>query len=291
MKLSQTGTHNISWEAVVCRQSPKTQVIGSLILACPFTFIPIMWWWLETPIWVTAMCVLVALFVVPISIAEAIAAVKKTNWLLAIQADGIWINLRSFRNRKFAPAITVVHLPWNDLESAAATDGLARLSLDTSSVGRTAFLEIQLADHVQTDKLQQAITEETQRRALPKKFAGVESTGRSQHVSIRLLEQRRLQFAWRSSIDAITPKLNQVIQELSRELKIEKDAPPAGTVISYTSTIPAVNSPERMAALHAEVLELAELGNLLDAIRLYRVRMGCGLKEARDSVNELLRAQ
>lgn len=291
MKLSQTGTQDIDWEAIVCRQSPVTQLIGSAVLAMLFALCPLMWWWLEAPTWVIGMCVVAALLVVPIALGEAFAAIKKTNWLLAIQADGIWVNLRSFRNRKFAPALTVVHFPWGDLESAAATDGLAKMAWSDSSVGSIAFLEIQLADHVQTDQLQQAITEEMQRRSLPKKFAGVETTGRSRHASIQLTEERRLQFPWRSSMDSITPKLGAVIQELSRELKIEEEPAPAGTVISHTHASPAEASPAQIAALHAEVLELAEFGQLLDAIRLYRVRTGCGLKEARDSVNELLKAQ
>ncbi|MEP3481770.1 MAG: hypothetical protein ABJZ55_21185 [Fuerstiella sp.] len=291
MKLSQTGTQDIDWEAIVCRQSPMTQLIGSGIMALLFAFFPVMWWWLEAPIWVIGMCVVTALFVVPISLGEAFAAIRKTNWLLAIQADGIWVNLRSFRNRKFAPALTVVHLPWSDLTSVAATDGLAKLPGNASSVGRTAYLEIQLADHVQTDSLHQAVMEELQRRSMPKTFAGVESTGRSQHASIRLTEERRLQFAWRSSMDSITPELGEVIHELSRELEIEDAPVPAGTVISYSDTSVPESSPEQTADLHREVLELAELGQLLDAIRLYRVRTGCGLKEARDAVNNLLKAQ
>lgn len=291
MKLSQTGTQDINWEAVICRQSPTTQLIGSTVLAAVFAVAPVLWWWLEAPTWVIGMCAVTALLVVPIALNEAVAALKKTNWLMAIQADGIWINLRSFRNRKFAPALTVVHLPWKDLESAAATDGLVRMSRNNDSVGRIAFLEIQLSDHVEIEELQQAIAQETQRRSVSKKFAGIESTGKSRHVPIRLTEERRLQFAWKSPMDAITPSLSNVIQELSKELKIEVEPAPAGTVISYSDSTPSFDSPEKMEALHTEVLELAELGQLLDAIRLYRVRTGCSLKEARTSVNELLKAQ
>lgn len=290
MKLSQTGTQDINWEAIVCRQSPMTQLIGSVVMAMLFTFFPLMWWWLEAPTWVIGMCLFAAILVVPISLGEAFAAVRKTNWLLAIQSDGIWVNLRSFRNRNFAPALTVVHLPWSDLDSAAATDGLTKLSSNASSIGRTAYLEIQLADHVQTDPLQQAIMEEMQRRSMPKRFAGVKTTGRSQHAAIQLTKGNRLQFAWRSSMDSITPKLNEVLGELSRKIEIEDEPAPAGTVIWHSDTSSPESSSEQTAALHAEVLELAELGQLLEAIRLYRVRTGCGLKEARDSVNNLLKA-
>lgn len=291
MKLLQTGDQDIDWEAVVCRQSPSKQVTGGIIIAALLTFCPLMWWWLDAPIWVIVMCLITAILIVPICLGEAIAALKKTNWLMAIQADGIWINLRSFRNRKFSPALTVVHLPWSDLESAAATDGLTRLSWNTGSVGRIAFLELQLAQHVQTDELLEAVMQEMERRSLPKKFAGIESTGRSRHVPIQLTEDRRLQFAWRSPMDAITPTLPEALRELGRELKIDESPAPAGTVISMTAPSVTNNSPERIAALNTEVLELAELGQLLDAIRLYRVRTGCGLKEARDSVNDLLRSQ
>lgn len=291
MKLVQTGEQDIDWEAVVCRQSPAMQVVGSLVLAVAFAGAPLLWWWLEAPTWVTVMCILTASLVVPVCLGEVNSALRKTNWLMAIQADGVWINLRSFRNRKFASALTVVHLPWNDLESAAMTDGLTRVSWNSGSVAKIAFLELQIAKHVQIDELQQAIVQETTRRSLPTKFAGIESTGRSQHVPIQLTEDRQVQIAWRSPMDSITPNLQKVLQELGRELKIEQQPAPAGVVKSHVVTPVSRESPERLADLNAEVLELAELGDLLQAIRLYRVRTGCGLKEARDSVNELLKAQ
>ena len=53
--------------------------------------------------------------------------------------------------------------------------------------------------------------------------------------------------------------------------------PPAG----YASNAPAD------ATLEEEVRRLAAAGNLIHAIKLYRERTGCGLKEAKDAVERI----
>lgn len=232
MKLVQTKEEQIDWEAVVCRQSPVMQLVGCFILTGLLAGAPVMWWLLEAPIWVTGMCGMLAVLIIPICVGEAISALKKTNWLLAIQSDGIWLNLRSFRNRKFAPALTSVFLPWNDLESAAAADGMTQVSLGAANDVKVSFLEIQLASRVSTDELQTAIAEETKRRTIPSEFVGVKSHGRHQHTPIRMTDQHRLQIPWRGPMDSITPRLGSVLMELGRELKIEQEPVPAGKVIS-----------------------------------------------------------
>lgn len=288
MKLVATGEERLDWAAIMCRQSPTMQLVGSLILSGLFGGAPVLWWWLDAPVWVTGMCGLVALLVIPICLNEAVSALKKTNWLMCIQADGIWLNLRSFRNRKFAPALTSVHFPWNDLKSAAAADGLTRISLGAANDTRVSYLEIQLADHVAESELRDAIAEETKRRSLPSKFAGVESRGRAQHVPVRLTDERRLQIAWRSPMDSITPGLGTVLQELSRELEIDVEPAPQGFVISHSPVDERDDVESETAAPEEQVRMLITQGKTLQAIQLYRQQTGCGLKDAKDAVDRLI---
>ena len=291
MKLLQTGTQRIDEEAIICRQSPYRQVVGGGVLTMMVTSFPLFWWWLEAPALVVVVCGIIALVVASICVSEAVAALKKTNWLLAIQTDGVWVNLRSFRNRKLASATTVVHFSWDDLKSAAATDGLSPLSSDSTSVDKISFLELQLAEHVQTDDLQTAIADEIQRRTVPTTFAAVKSTRQDRQISLRLIDERYLQFTWQSQIDSIVPDLQYVLQELGKRIQIEDHRPASGSVVTHADSFESSLSSTQMDDLHVEILEKVEVGQLLDAIRLYRIRTGCHLKDARTAVHELLKRQ
>src|SRR5579862_7257764 len=87
-----------------CRQSRLAGVVR-LIIWCGFLAIfPISGWHLGKP-WVLWIGVALAAIVIPMAVLELAAMFRATNWLLRIGSDGVWINLRSYRDRDLNPDI------------------------------------------------------------------------------------------------------------------------------------------------------------------------------------------
>src|SRR5215472_12994243 len=97
-------------QGLLCRQSRLMGVVRFIIWCSIMSIAPIGGWKSGEP-WVLWIGVVVAAVVVPIALLDTAATFRATNWLLRIGRDGLWINLRSFRDKIMVPdALTVVRL-------------------------------------------------------------------------------------------------------------------------------------------------------------------------------------
>ena len=100
-----------------CRQSPLRGLVGSLIV-CAFLIGFVFLLWNRGIRWfVWGGCAVLAAFLVPVFLRDALSKFRSTNWLLRIGPDGLWINLRNHQNHLLPEAATVVHLPYDEIAS------------------------------------------------------------------------------------------------------------------------------------------------------------------------------
>ena len=99
-------------QGMVCRQSRLATMLGSAVILAMMIGLPayVMWkvhaWW-----WADMIAAMFALLMVKWIVGNAWRTLQSTNWLMLIGPDSLWINIRSYANRDFAPAQTVIELP------------------------------------------------------------------------------------------------------------------------------------------------------------------------------------
>lgn len=127
-------------------------------------------WKLGKP-WVLWIGIVFAVLVLLIAVRDLVAMFRASNWLLRIGTDGVWINLRSYRDRDVvADALSVVHLKYAEIASVGQhTESYTTPSERASGPGshgkvggstewRDKFLEIEL-NHDQTEELKAALND------------------------------------------------------------------------------------------------------------------------------------
>jgi hypothetical protein len=205
-------------------------------------------------------------------------AFRSENWLLRIAPDGLSINLRSHHNRHFAPARTVLFVPY--LEIAGVSSRTVRRVEKNN--GRTVmwtdqFLDVRLHDAA-LPEVATEISEERRRRTTGSHFGGfITSSGRNNHVPVTLPADDVLRLTWRGRFDFVVPSLAKTLGELAAECTVDE---------------PVVESPADLqtlseAEVDRQILERVEHGDTLAAVQLLRDQRGVTLKQAKDFIDEL----
>jgi hypothetical protein len=153
---------------LLCRQSQFLGIVR-LIIWCGVLAIPVVIGWKLGKPWVLWIGVALAAVVIPMAVRDLAAQFRATNWLMRIGRDGVWFNLRSYRDRDIVTdALSVMHLDFAEIASVGrhtesystpskmATGPGSYGAVGGSTEWRDAFLEIQL-NHDQSDELKTAL--------------------------------------------------------------------------------------------------------------------------------------
>lgn len=210
---------------LLCRQSRFAGVVR-LIIWCGVLAIPIVCGWHFGNPWLIWTFVAVAAVVVPMALIDLTAQFRTTNWLLRIGSDGVWINLRSYRDRDVVPdALSVVHLDYAEIASVGrhtesyttpsemATGPGSYGAVGGSTAWRDEFLEIQL-NHDRTDELKTALIS-LRYQAVPGQPSTRPAPGRNGPSPLWLVSPAALRIGWVSSHgDAVLPRMASVLNRL-----------------------------------------------------------------------------
>lgn len=276
MQLLETHSESFDWGATVYRQSRLRHTVGSLLFAAIFAAIPVVFWKLEAPRWLIILEILLALFVLRLSIGQIVNVWKRSSWTLAVEPSGLWINLRSFHNSGFEPGLTVLKLEPSEIESARVWEGQTIVSRDARA--RIRSLELTLAPTGDTAALKEAIDIETHRQTPPSQFLFIQSRGRVRHVPVRLVDDQTLRIAWSGPSDQVTPSVENALRDLSRFVTIDSPVRDEHLPLNHVTS----------ADIDDEVLDLVASGRKLEAIRLLRKQRRLSLREAKETVEGLL---
>jgi hypothetical protein len=263
----------------VCRQSRLVSVVGAVVMALMVVGFPLFllskaelagWVWMPVSI-------VVALIVLAFARLAA-KSLRAENWLLRIAPDGLWINLRSYLNRDFAPGATVLFVPYAEIAGV----GEHSVKREERNNGRITtwtdrYLEIHLVEPALAE-LAAEIAEERRRVAEGVHLGGlVTSSGRHHHVPVTVPREDLLRISWRGRQDFVVPWLKSVLRELTAKCMV------------HESTVDDADNADALTAndLDRLILERVETGDMFGAVKLLRDQRGYSLKDAKQFVDEL----
>ena len=184
------------------------------------------------------------------------ASLAKTNWVLRVAEDGLYINLRSYLNRKVPPSdVEVAHLGFAEVKFVHKTS--VRSETKNTDGGTTIrhhrYLDIVLR-HEETDVLKHAL---------------------ASHVAA--VRQRKTRWHHHPVLlpNAGTVRIEWVGRGMTRCLE------------QFVKVEPPLKVQESDSDMEAAVISRVEKGNHIDAIRLVRLHYGMDMTEAETFVRQL----
>jgi len=263
----------------VCRQSRLTSVVGVLVLLTLMAGIPVYFVLIARPsTWITIPALSFAGLLAIWLGRLAAKAFRRTNWLLRIAPDGLWVNLRSYQNSDFAPAATVLFVPYREIAIVKqhATKRSAHTS-DGTTTWTDRYLDVRLVDSAPAEVAAE-IAEERRRTVASVHFGGlVTSFGRSNHVPVTLPIDNVLRLAWRGRFDFVVPSLKKTLGELSANCTISE------ATLTDSTDVTSLSSDE----VDRLILDRVEHGDTFGAVELLRDQRGYSLHEAKKFVDGL----
>src|SRR5262245_15332882 len=252
-----------------CRQSRLRGLVGSLVFCAILIGLVFLLWQQEFPWFAWGWCAVLTALLVPWILADALLKFRSTNWLLRLGPDGLWINLRSYQNRHFPEAATVLHLPYEEIASARrhleTWSTPSEPSSNTGTHWKQESLELSLVSG-DTREIAKALADERGRRA----------TIKGPHQAVTVPAAGVVRIAWRGVGNDVVPPLTRVLDELSRRVNVDQ---PTRTDFAHWLKL-------NDAELDELVAQLVRSGEDLDAAQLLKRRRGCSATEAHQLVEE-----
>lgn len=205
------------------------------------------------------------------------ARFRRSNWLVKMTDDGIFIQFRSYLNHNFSPEdLTVVFIPFRKIRAARLVRQRQELPGDRRDVSQVRFsrlVELELA--ADSSSLAEALASERVREA-PKiaRLFGSASTS-YRHYPVRLASPGDLQVEW-----GVVPGAKSFLNGLRQHTDI---AAPAKVSRDFTHLKELSREKQE-----EQLLELAESGQTMAAIKIARELYSYDLTEAKAFVDGLL---
>jgi len=263
----------------VCRQSRLVSVVGTLLLLALMAGIPACFvlvarasTWISFP--VLSFAALMAMWLGGV----AIKALRTTNWNLRIAPDGLWINLRSYQNRDFAPAATVLFVPYQEIAGVGqhAVKRSERTS-DGTAAWTDRYLDIRLTDPAPEEVAAEISAERRREVSRVYLWGFVKSTGRNNHVPVTLPMENVLRLAWRSRSDFVVPSLQKTLRELAANCAMDEAS------VKDIANLSDLSDDE----IDRLILDRVENGDTLGAVKVLHEKRGYTLYDAKKFVDGL----
>jgi hypothetical protein len=285
MRLYQPSEVSFGKTEIICRQTRLLTTVMYLFFVSVLVGSPVLWRHVGAP-WIAwggiaALAVLVA----PSILFGTIPALwRRSNWLLAVQPDGLWVNLRTYGNDHFAEGQTVV---WFDLaEISAARTHVERCTTPSggepggTTQRRTTHLQLELA-HADTEQLQDALSVERKRKPAARTVLGfIPISNKLCHYPVTLPEPNVVRIAWRGSTDHVVPSINYLLQETTMR---QKSAEAVADQFGDWRTMDD-------AAFDVLVRHLVASGDRITATNLLKGRLGITYTAAHEQVEGIEKA-
>lgn len=199
-------------------------------------------------------------------------ALHGSNWLVRCQTGGVLIKMRSYLNEGFpAEDLVIFELAAGEIEWAGQSLDrviLTRGSDDNRDMSKT-YLDIK-PRNIDLAGLEARLREERQRRG--------------EHSSwlvypVRVTAEGVIRITWRAESSWITPQAGRALEVLSQRLGVPVREP--------QKRVSDLTAAADRAGQEQLILELAENGDTISAVKAVRKLYGYSLAEARQFVEEL----
>jgi hypothetical protein len=266
-------------QGTLCRQSRLMVVLVSALMGAMIIGLPVFLLWHATlPWWIKLAGTGIAGLIARWLIGNVLKSCRRSNWLMRIAPDGLWINIRSYQNHELPPGRTIVHLPYDEIDQVCEhVWKRTERSSDGTTMWTDRYLDVRLVAPV-AEELRAEIADE-RRRHVPSSHLGgmVKSRSRSGHVPVTVFGDHTIRLAWRGRFDWISPSLRLVLRELE------------GRVTVGVATNSDLSNSKELTSEEVDslMLQLVESGDKLGAVKLLTDRRGYNTTEAHRFVEEL----
>ena len=191
-----------------CRQSRLRGVVGGLFMCAFLVGLVLLLRHRGAPrlMWIGG--AVMSALVVPVVLHTVLARFRPTNWVLRIDSDGLWINLRPLQTRPADGVATAVHL--SDAEIARVHRHIDTWSTPSTHSGSTQWkqesLDLHLAS-VNTQELSLALAE-------------ARASGKGAPVSVTVPASSVIRIAWRGHGHDVVPALGRVLAEIGQRVAV-----------------------------------------------------------------------
>lgn len=199
-----------------------------------------------------------------------------SNWLLRTDPQGLTLKFRSYLNHHFDPAdICIVRIPYKEIEWAKKTRE-RRIHKGSGQGEREVhfhtWLDLKLCSR-QLETLAEHLQSERMREAPWRRTWYGRTRGKASHNPVRLLKDGVLRIEY-----GVRPGLKQLFQRLQGRVV---QAPPAQRHTDVTQLQDATR-----ATQEAQILELIEMGDSIQAIKVAQDLYGLSATEAKRFADE-----
>jgi hypothetical protein len=216
-------------QAMRCRQSRVGGVVRFIVFCAVLAIPPALGWHFRQPwlIWMGAAAAGALLLLLLVDLA---AMFRATNWLVFIGPDGLWVNLRSYRDKRSAD-VSVVRFDYSEIstvgshvERYATPSEMAgprsKGGVGGSTIWKDRFLEIRL-NHEQTDELKSALDKLRFRPALEQPSSRQVRLRSGYSPVVWLVSPSIVRVTWISGHGAlIMPSIQRTLVELGKHARI-----------------------------------------------------------------------
>jgi hypothetical protein len=266
-----------------CRQSRLTGVISTLVFGGMLIALPAFVLGSGGPWYVWASGGVIGLLVVPIVVSDTAARFRKTNWLMWVVDDRLWINLRSYETGCDGDPPTIVEIPLGEI--AAVGQRVETYTTLGTGPGRTVprrDVSLELCLHSgETEELKAALLEERRHPGRKKSWfgGGVSVTTRATHFPVSLPDASTIRITYRTSLGPyLSPRPRRVLAELEQN----------GVLIAEPARVDrAAWNTLGDGELIREVVRLADAGAKIDAVKVLAQARDMKTADARRLVQEL----
>lgn len=205
---------------------------------------------------------------------------RRDNWALALDAAGVWLNLRDCEYYEAERGETIVHIPYQELR--AVRQNVARYTLpedkNDSSKHRDEYIELILV-RPEAQQIAERIAAE-QRRETPKRksFGGIVTTRVPRTIAtVSTAGDHVVRVLYSSRTHRLSPRMSKILASFERHVPIE--SPQASELKAWGTMAPA--------EVDDLLLTLMSQGRIIDATKLARERKGLSQGDARAFVDSL----
>ncbi len=220
-----------------------------------------------------------SLLFIPSLLTDIPALWRESNWILVVQPDGLWVNIRSCFNSHLPAGRTAV---WIDIaEIVSLRKYVETHSTPGTSRGETTFektihLQVELA-HSDTEQLREALQSEHELEQAKRKVLGfISVSSKTLDYPVTLPHSNEVRIKWRGRTHVV-PSIDSVLREVTLRGRAGK------TVKDEVGDWQTLDD----AALDELVRTLLASGDRISAAKLLVARRGLSLSEAMQHVNHV----
>ncbi|MEX2169724.1 MAG: hypothetical protein WD851_10465 [Pirellulales bacterium] len=277
MELLHSSEHPESSTGTICRQSSAAKLALLLIVAAIPCGLTVAWWAGHFPTLLFVPIGGLMALIVPLLIGDWRATLEPTNWILRIGDRHLLLNLRTYSNRRFEDALTVVRIEYPEIDAvrkhvakhaAPGSDNEERWSEKSLDlVFKTAVPKEVVA----------ALREENRRKNPGRRFLGITVSGGEKRSPVTIPAANVLRVSWTGKHSWVTPRLGRVLSMLD------------GFVAVGEETREDQTDWRTMSDLQFDelVLDMVQRGDRMTAGKLLQERRGYSLTQAKQFVDEL----